>query len=310
MTTLYRLSLAIVFALVPLSSTAQSPTATLRGGVHDAQGGGIPAAVVTITVRETTQTRRVVAGPDGTFVAPNLPPGAIDVSVSAPGFREVRRAGVILEVGQTASLEIELPVVGVQLEVNVSTITIQPVDVIGSVVDTVIPAKLIEVLPLNGRNFLELALLVPGNAPAPNFDPTKSNTVAISSAGQLGRGGNVTIDGADNNDDVVGGPLQNITQESVQEFQIATNRFTAETGRSASSAINVVTKVGTDQLRGSASVFARDRRWQSLPSTYDKSAGDKPPFDRQQVAGAARSFQARRSGSARPSTATRTAPRS
>jgi hypothetical protein len=288
MTPVHRLSLAIVLALaLPQPAAAQSPTGTLRGRVHDAQGAAVPAAVVTISAPATGQTRRVVTADDGTFVAPNLPPGTVDVAISAPGFRDVERDGVILQVGQTASLVIELTVAGVQLEVDVSTISIPPVDTIGSVVDTVIPAKLIEVLPLNGRNFLELALLVPGNAPAPNFDPTKSNTVAISSAGQLGRGGNITIDGADNNDDVVGGPLQNITQESVQEFQIATNRFTAETGRSASSAINVVTKSGGDVLRGSGSVFLRDRRWQSLPATYDRSAGDELPFDRQQVAGSA-----------------------
>ena len=92
------------------------------------------------------------------------------------------------------------------------------------------------------------------------------------------------IDGADNNDDVVGGPLQNVTQESVQEFQIATNRFSAESGRSAASVINIITKSGTDQFRGSASLFLRDDSWQAQPAISD---GDTVPFDRQQLAGAA-----------------------
>jgi hypothetical protein len=252
--------------------------------VRDPQRAPVPGAAVTVIDSDTGLEREATTGADGTFVIPSLPPSSVDVTVTARGFSEARRAGVLLAVGQTVDLPIDLTVGRVAETVSVSrTAAGVTLDTSRSVVDSVIPSAAIDSLPLNGRNFLELALLVPGNAPAPNFDPTKSNSVVISSAGQLGRGGNIMIDGADNNDDVVGGPLQNVTQESVQEFQIATARFSAESGRSASSTINVVTKSGTDDLRGSLSLFARDHRWQALPATFNRAAGE-PPFDRQQLA--------------------------
>src|SRR5205823_105963 len=158
-----------------------------------------------------------------------------------------------------------------------------------SVVDGVIDARQIENLPLNGRNFLELALLTPGNTIAPNFDPTKANTVVISSAGQLGRGGNVSIDGMDNNDDAVGGMLVNVPEDAVQEFQSATNRFSAELGRSGSAVVNVVTKSGSNTLHGSASVYERDKSLQATIPTFNSDfsapAGQTPPFSRQQYSG-------------------------
>jgi hypothetical protein len=186
-------------------------------------------------------------------------------------------------VGQTLRLDVRLDVGGLAETVEAVADAPSLATEGSSTVDGVIGQSSIDQLPLNGRNYLELAFLIPGNVPSPNFDPTKTNSVVVASAGQFGRGGMVTIDGGDNNDDMVGGPLQNVPQDAVQEFQIATNRYTAESGRSAASAINVVTRSGTDVFQGSASVFLRDDSLQGLPATYDRRE-PAPPFDRQQYA--------------------------
>jgi hypothetical protein len=277
--------LACVFMCLSIPLSAQQPgaAATLRGRVVDPQGQGVAARVRVVSVA-TGLERETQSDASGRFAFANIPPSDNDLIVSAQGFAEQRVRGLRLEVGQAAAVEVVLQLSAVTEQITVAG-DAGTVDVLESVVGTVISAREIESLPLNGRNFLELAFLTPGNAPAPNFDPTKAQSVIVSSAGQAGRGGNITIDGMDNNDDVVGGPLQNVAQDAVQEFQVATNRFSAELGRSAGSVINVVTRSGGDVTRGSAALFLRDERWQALPALVDEDAdaGDAP-FDRQQLA--------------------------
>jgi hypothetical protein len=262
------------------SSAAQVPTATLGGRVTDAQQA--PAAGATVTIRSTATgvVWTVVAGSDGRFTVPMLPPGTYVAQVQLAGFSTWRAEGLVLQVGQDRQLDVQLAVGGVQESITVN----QAARIVTTAVDGVLSAETIQALPLNGRNFLELALLVPGTVPTPLFDPTKTNSVLIAAAGSMGRGSNITIDGQDNNDDVVGGPLLNLPIDAVQEFQIATNRFGAELGRSASSVINVVTRSGANRPAGSASIYARDSAWQALPATYN-SSDPAPPFDRQQVSG-------------------------
>jgi hypothetical protein len=277
--------LVCVIAFTGQVFAQQAANATLTGMITDPHGAFVSGASITATHKATGVKRETVSNSDGLYVLSNLAPGDYDLRVEAQGFTtKSNKSAVSLKVGQTVSLNVALEISTAQSVDIILDMAPPLIDNNDSLIHGIIDTREVETLPLNGRNFLELAFLIPGNSPAPNFDPTKTNSITISSAGQLGRGGNVTIDGVDTNDDVVGGPIQNISQDAIQEFQIATNRFSAQMGRSASSVINVVTKAGTNDLHGSGSFFFRDSALQGLPATFDRSLDESPPFDRQQYA--------------------------
>lgn len=274
---------AIVSGLVLLALAspvlAQPAVTSLAGRVADTQGAVLTGATITIRHAATGASWTATSGADGRFTIPALPPGKYEISVLRDGFAPWGQNDLDLLVGQSPAVEIRLALAAVKDVVSVVDARAQT-----TASADVITAERIDALPLNGRNFLELALLVPGNQATPTFDPTKTNSVLIGSTGQLGRGGNITIDGQDTNDDVVGGPLLNLPIDAVQEFQIATNRFGADLGRSASSVFNVVTRSGGNTMHGTASIFAREDGWQALPATVD-DATESTPFDRQQISG-------------------------
>jgi hypothetical protein len=272
---------ALSFASAPVR--AQQPgAATLRGVVRDPVGAVIPGVKVLATNVATGSSRATETNDEGAYALSNMQPGDYAMRFEATGFKVITSASPVkLAVGQIATMDVHLEVEGYGEVVDLMGV-VPLVDNMSSKVDQVIGAREIENLPLNGRNFLELALLTPGNAPAPNFDPTKTNTIVISSAGQFGRGGSVTVDGVDTNDDVVGGAVQNISQDAVMEFQIATNRFDARLGRTGSGLVNIVTKEGTNEFHGSASAYFRGSLFQGLPATFDRSVNEEPPFDREQ----------------------------
>ena len=144
---------------------AQTTSATLTGRILDPRGAPAPAITVSVTGQGTGVSRTAVTDTNGLYVLSNLPPGVVDLGVTATGFAEISRKDLALEVGRTYSFDFRLTVGGLTETVDVRNVV--GVDTSRSVVDAVISTSLIDALPLNGRNFMELALLVPGNAPAP-----------------------------------------------------------------------------------------------------------------------------------------------
>ncbi len=276
--------LLLSLATLPAPLFAQLPAGSIGGTTTDPGGRIVQGAHVTVTNEWQGHTRETHTDAEGSFVIADIPPGSYTLDLTATGFAAVHYSQVQVNPGRSVTLKTTFQVASQASIVDVSSTGQGQADLAQSMVQGQINAATIQSIPLNGRNFLELAFLLPGNRPAPNFDPTKTNTVEVSSAGGFGRGGNILIDGADNNDEVVGGTLSNFPEDSVGEFQIATARFTAEVGRSGNSIINVVTRSGSNQVHGSAFIFERNRHLQGLPATFDRSQ-PVPRFDREQFGG-------------------------
>ena len=285
-TTILFVALMILFVF---TAVAQTTTASITGRVVDGLGNVVPNARVTATDKGTGQTRSVVTDSDGAFTLTGLVPGRYSVTVEAQSFSKALLEDYELNVGTTQTLNFELKPGSVSETVTVTSE--QPlVETTRSDIGQSITPNEIQNLPLLNRTFAGLSIIAPEARPVGNFDPTKTRIGNFAMNGGDGRQINVNVDGGDNKDNVVGSLLQNFSYESIQEFQVLQHRWTAESGRAVGGVVNVITKSGTNNLRGSFFANFRDEKIRAL-DFFEKQrqatnpSFEKPPFSRQEVGG-------------------------
>jgi hypothetical protein len=273
------LALVLGVALAP-AAHAQAASSTLSGKATDADGSPLPGVTVTATDKSTGLSRAAVTGADGSFRILALPVGDYAVTAELQGFATVSVEGVHLNVASERSIEISMRAASVEETITVTTEA--PLIETTPAIGTVVSEQQLETLPLNGRQFANVAVLAPGTSLAYNADPTKPGQLTIALNGGIGRNVNFTVDGGDNTDDTIGGALQNYNLDAVEEFKIQTAQYKAEYGRSSGGVLSVVTKTGTNELHGSVYEYARRDEWNGKTEAERRAGADKSPYKRDQ----------------------------
>ena len=277
----------MLHSLSPPSIAAQAGTTTgvIRGTVSDPLGAPLPGAVIVIQHRETDLLTTVETSAAGTFARTLLPPGTYDLTVAAAtaGFGSERIEGAGLRVGETLDLAVQLPVVAAETVTVVSDLP-SPIDTADVTSAQRVLEDVVDGLPSNGRNFVNLTLLTPGASISQGPDGDELNI-----AGQRGIFNNFIVDGADFNNPFFGEqrggqrPAFTFNQDAIEQLVVVNQGATAEYGRSAGGFVNVVTKSGTNEFAGSAHYFGQ---WDEIAAPFPEArGGGRPDFYRNQAGG-------------------------
>src|SRR5713226_216632 len=268
---------------------AQTVGASLQGTIYDPSGAVVPQAEVAIRNVDTGAVRTLVTDEGGRWREPVLLPGDYELRVTAVGFQTILRKGIHLAVGQDAVMDLHLDLGQTGTEVKVIA-DAERINLVSGALSGLVDEKQMRDLPLKGRSFQQLALLQPGvNAVnAGGNDPVGGRTPKISMNGTRPEQSSFLLDGTDINDvynktpGSVGGVLLGV--EAVLEFQVLTNSYSAEFGRSAGGVINAVTRSGSNQIHGSAFEFLRNSHLDAK-NFFDPATKPIPPFKRNQFGG-------------------------
>ncbi len=263
------------FATVSLAQTA-----TLSGRVTDRTDAVIPGTTIAVVNQATSAERQVQTNASGYYSVTLLPPGEYRILVKAEGFNAVNRTGVILEVDQRAEVDFQLEIgtVSEQIEVTADAVQLNTVDASrGQVIEN----KRIVDMPLNGRDYNQLALLSAGTV-----QPVGGRFGGFSVGGQRTTQNNFILDGVDNNGSELAGAQRRSEMvqpsiDAIQEFKVQTSSYAAEYGRAMGGVVNVTTKSGTNALHGTLFEFLRNEKLDAK-NFFDPADRDKPPFKRNQ----------------------------
>lgn len=281
----------VTIASSSLFGQAATASSTLIGTVTDKTGAVVVGAAVTAIETATNVTRSTTTNTLGGYRFEVLPPGIYAVKASVSGFSTLTATNIELLVGRTTTQDFTLSPGTAATTVEV-TAEAPLLDQEKTSVGMEITPTDVENLPLNGRDFANLAYLAPGAKATPPWDPTKVRTAGVGINGSNGRNMNITVNGIDNKDNTVGGPVMQLPLEAVQEAVISTQRFSAANGRSEGAAMNVVTRSGSNTFHGSGYFFDTQTALNANDylNAHDSVTGKPtnnptPQFERQQFGG-------------------------
>jgi hypothetical protein len=278
----------LFFVFVSLPARAQNPNGSLRGEVQDASAARVAGARIVVESIGSAMTRQATANDRGEFRIEGLLPGSYRVTVTAKGFAEAT-ADVDVAVSLVRDIAVTLkPESGretVNVQANASSITTQSIDTASAVHEGVVGSRDLEALPLPARSFANIAYLVPGTEPVEPSDPTKARITAVSTGGSSGLNNELSVDGADNSDDWIGGFLQNFSPDGIQEFAVRTSNEDADTGWTTAGSVVITTKHGTNEWHGDAAFYERAAQLNARFPIENPAPNPKQPFSRQNYVG-------------------------
>jgi len=268
-------------------------TGTIVGTVKDDSGAVVANATVSVRNQETNAVRHVQTNESGDYTVPLLPPGKYEVVIENAGFRRTVFKDIALAVDQTVRLDASLQIGEMSQQVTVAE-TAPLVQTDTSTIGQVVEGEQVKTLPLNERNFVAFALLVPG-AQLPSqgsLDSTQGQALSVNGARETAN--NFLLDGVDNQDLVINQYSVLPMTDAIEQFKVQSSTYSAEFGRSGGAQINVVLKSGTNQFHGEGFEFVRNRHLDAknffdlpncTPASVPSSCGDIPRLDRSQLGG-------------------------